>query len=159
MDQRLKDTGIVLSNRASRPDDLYGTISLHWYGITHTAEVIFEGTSLGHGPNELQIHSFCDLVMKWDDIQGSMKAGILRNRDRELSKCRLESGSRGSPQDDSQLANRMALTGIVVSYMDGQEWCNYIGLLAECPWSPEHGIGIKIVNGQVVEIGYQDIVT
>ena len=43
MDQGLKETGIVLSNRASRPDDLYGTISLHWYGITHTAEVIFQG--------------------------------------------------------------------------------------------------------------------
>jgi hypothetical protein len=33
----------------------------------------------------------------------------------------------------------------------------FIGLLYDCAWD-EHGVGVKIVNGEVVEVDYQDIV-
>lgn len=33
-----------------------------------------------------------------------------------------------------------------------------IGLVFEAKWEPELGIGVKLVNGKLVEIGHQDIV-
>jgi hypothetical protein len=32
-----------------------------------------------------------------------------------------------------------------------------IGLLFECTWEPEHGLGVKIEHGRVVEVGFQDV--
>ena len=32
-----------------------------------------------------------------------------------------------------------------------------VGVLFECSWEPEHGLGVKIINGEIVEVGYQDI--
>ena len=47
---------------------------------------------------------------------------------------------------------------ILVSYYDGDSWSDYIGLLMECTWEKEHGLGVKIVDNQIEEIGFQDIV-
>ncbi|KEQ12244.1 hypothetical protein GZ78_27855 [Endozoicomonas numazuensis] len=33
-----------------------------------------------------------------------------------------------------------------------------IGLVFDAKWEPELGIGVKLINGKLVEIGYQDIV-
>jgi hypothetical protein len=33
-----------------------------------------------------------------------------------------------------------------------------IGLLLTCTWEPEHGVAIKFLNGEVCEVGFQDIV-
>jgi hypothetical protein len=32
------------------------------------------------------------------------------------------------------------------------------GLLLNCTWEEEHGVGIKFVNGKVTQVGFQDIV-
>ncbi len=32
-----------------------------------------------------------------------------------------------------------------------------IGLLFECSWEEEHGLGVKVENGNIKEVGYQDI--
>lgn len=34
----------------------------------------------------------------------------------------------------------------------------YIGASMNCIWEPEHGLGVKIVDGEVVEVGFQDII-
>jgi len=33
-----------------------------------------------------------------------------------------------------------------------------MGILFECTWEPEHGVAVRIENGQIVETGFQDIV-
>jgi len=51
------------------------------------------------------------------------------------------------------------LTGILIGYFDGDDWSAVIGILAECSWEEEHGFGVKIMDGRVTEIGFQDLVT
>jgi len=33
-----------------------------------------------------------------------------------------------------------------------------MGILFECTWEPEHGVAVRIENGEIVETGFQDIV-
>lgn len=33
-----------------------------------------------------------------------------------------------------------------------------VGLLLNCSWEPEHGLGVKFLNEKIVEVGFQDIV-
>jgi hypothetical protein len=157
MDRRLQKAGLVTSDDRTHAHDVLGTITLSWYGSSFSAEVIFAGCSK-YEPNELQISAFCDLIARWDDVMHTMRDGILANWTQELAECGHEPEYNALCPSERQLANRTELTGIIVSYMNGQEWCNYIGLLAECSWSLEHGLGVRIVDGRIVEIGYQDIV-
>jgi hypothetical protein len=157
MDRRLQKAGLVPTDDRTHAYDVLGTITLPWFGHLLSAEVIFAGCSRD-APNEQQISAFCDLIARWDDVMHTMRDGILANWAQELAECSREPEYNASYPAEPQLANRTELTGIIVSYMNGQEWCNYIGLLAECSWSLEHGLGVKIVDGRIVEIGYQDIV-
>ncbi len=38
------------------------------------------------------------------------------------------------------------------------DWCDYTGFGCECIWEEEHGLGVKIINSEIIEIGFQDIV-
>ena len=63
--------------------------------------------------------------------------------------------NRGYPGDlYTQLARRYEKA---VDF-DGDDWSEYIGLLMECAWEEEHGLGVKIVDGTIKEMGFQDIV-
>ena len=44
---------------------------------------------------------------------------------------------------------------IPYSFVDNQR---VVGVLFESKWEIEHGVAIKIINGEIVEVGYQDIV-
>lgn len=48
-------------------------------------------------------------------------------------------------------------TGLLVRY-DFEDGIRRVGILCDCTWEPEHGLGISIENEEVVEIGLQDIV-
>jgi hypothetical protein len=32
-----------------------------------------------------------------------------------------------------------------------------VGLLSECIWEPEHGLGVRVLDRDVIEVGFQDI--
>ncbi|MBO3756293.1 hypothetical protein J5O02_04315 [Streptococcus suis] len=32
-----------------------------------------------------------------------------------------------------------------------------IGFLGECSWEPEHGLGIRFINENITEVGFQDV--
>jgi hypothetical protein len=60
-------------------------------------------------------------------------------------------------QTQSELAKLVKLTGIVFPMvLDRGEVT--VGFLLECSWDPEHGLGVRIVNGES-EVGTQDLLT
>lgn len=57
----------------------------------------------------------------------------------------------------SDLSELIELTGVVFPMvLDAGDIS--VGFLLECPWDPEHGMGVKITNDSI-EVGSQDILT
>ena len=48
-------------------------------------------------------------------------------------------------------------TSLLIRY-DFEDGVRRVGILCDCTWEPEHGLGISIEDEKVVEIGLQDIV-
>lgn len=42
-----------------------------------------------------------------------------------------------------------------IGYVESVPW--RVGLLYDCDWDPGHGLGVRIVDGRVAEVGSQDI--
>ena len=45
---------------------------------------------------------------------------------------------------------------LLIDY-DFQDGMRRIGLLFECTWEPEHGVGVSIINEKISKVGFQDI--
>lgn len=158
MSPKLSSTGIILEPGSTESGEVVGTIDLPWFGKQYAVEVIFENDN-DDVPNTLQIQSFCDLIARWDEFLEELTQHVLKNWKSELeehSQTQLYDATRPPAQ---QVGENTTLTGIVIASMDGEDWCNYIGVLAECSWAPEHGLGVKIVDGSIVAIGHQDLVS
>ncbi len=61
----------------------------------------------------------------------------------------------GEPIDIEQLKQQLTPTGIIIN--DLSEDDEEIGLLFECSWDPEHGLGVRLARWQIDEVGGQDI--
>lgn len=60
-----------------------------------------------------------------------------------------------SVENASQLKELLTSVGIYIGELEPQE--EAIGLLFECSWEPEHGLGVLINNWEVKEVSHQDI--
>ncbi|MCL1895896.1 MAG: hypothetical protein FWG03_05050 [Clostridiales bacterium] len=40
---------------------------------------------------------------------------------------------------------------------DFEDGIRRLGILCECTWEPEHGLGVSIENEEVAEVGFQDV--
>ena len=56
-----------------------------------------------------------------------------------------------------EVAKLVEFTQIIFPYSFGKD-IKKVGLLLKCTWEPEHGLAVKFVNEEIVEVGYQDIV-
>jgi hypothetical protein len=70
-----------------------------------------------------------------------------------------EEGGRILPMvsEPQELAAMLTLSHVILpwSFSAGER---VVGLLFECKWEPEHGLGLKDVNERVVDVGFQDLV-
>jgi len=55
-----------------------------------------------------------------------------------------------------QILDMITLDGIVVPYADIFEGRD-IRMTFNCTWDMENGLGIRLLNEKVVEVGYQDV--
>jgi len=56
-----------------------------------------------------------------------------------------------------ELGEIVTPTSLLIRY-DFEDGVRRVGILCDCTWEPEHGLGISIEDEKVVEIGLQDIV-
>lgn len=56
-----------------------------------------------------------------------------------------------------ELGKLVTPTSLLIRY-DFEDGIRRVGILCDCTWEPEHGLGISVENEEVVEIGLQDIV-
>ncbi|MEE2732929.1 MAG: hypothetical protein VYA55_19065 [Pseudomonadota bacterium] len=58
-------------------------------------------------------------------------------------------------ENASQLTQLITPTGICIGELEPSE--EAVGLLFECVWEPEHGLGVLLMNWSVAEVGHQDV--
>lgn len=163
MDERLAAVGLVeLTSHDSANGRAFGQIELPWFDNSKAVEVIFERDDDSESPNDRQILAFCRFVQSADLFFHSLERKLLDYFDKTRDECDLDAETKGllfpPLQDPRDLSSLIVLTGVLVSYFDGDDWSEYIGLLMECTWDREHGLGVKLVDGDVAEIGGQEIV-
>lgn len=129
----------------------------------HHVHVIFRLDEHNDSPNDLQIEAFRRFMEARDVFFLALEQQLLDYYNEARANCDLDTETITElfPAIDNprQLSSMTRLTGILIGYFDGDDWSAVIGLLAECSWEEEHGLGVKIVDGDVVDIGFQDLVT
>ena len=163
MNKKLSTTGLI---RLPKPkesfDCTYGTVSIPWYGVEKRVNVIFERDEQDLEPNEKQIEAFYQLLSIKDSFFPNLETKLFEyyNQSRTESDWDEKTINELLPKIGSQLHLQKFISEptILVSYFEEETWGNYIGLLVECSWDVDHGIGVKIKNNKIIEISNQDIV-
>ena len=161
MDERLANAGVREGQPDDPDDEFVGTVTVPWFGRDVDVEVIFRLDDNCPEPTSKQIDAFCHLLPSKSPFFADLPEALLTyyNRARDESPLDAETISDLFPQinDARDLDRLIDLRGILVWYYDG-DWSSYIGILAECRWEEEHGLGIKVVGGVPTEFGNQDLV-
>lgn len=55
-----------------------------------------------------------------------------------------------------QTLEMITLDGIVIPYADIFEGRD-IGITFNCSWDTENGLGLRLLNEKIIEVGYQDV--
>ncbi|KGX88767.1 hypothetical protein N781_09620 [Pontibacillus halophilus JSM 076056 = DSM 19796] len=134
------------------------TITLNFFGDTTEMDLMIDGEEEGEF-DEGQYIAYKALMNSWEAIQHSVLTAILSYYKRK----RIELGYDKSLNEKyplvettHELLEMISLEGLVVPYADIFE-ARHIGLTLNCSWDNENGIGIRLLNEEVSEVGYQDV--
>ena len=141
------------------PDE-YGTYLIPFHSVLLEAEVeLIIPSDNGHVENwQLQIVE--KFLQKEEQLIEVLYQALFEYYQEGLPDLRAQLGSSAdeiAPIIDhiDQLKSLITPTGICIGELDPSE--EAVGLLFECSWEPEHGLGIILKNWIVEEIGHQDI--
>ncbi|AWX57708.1 DUF2004 domain-containing protein [Brevibacillus brevis] len=133
-------------------------MTIHFCGKETEITLTVKGEEDGKFDEE-QYMAYQSLMQNWEHIQQRVLQAIL---DYYMQK-RHELGYDIEYQEDyplietqDQLLERVVLLEIVVPYGDIFEGRD-IGLLFDCAWDEENGLGLRILNEEITEVGYQDV--
>ena len=148
---------IDLSNH--QPDE-YGTYKLPYQSSLLEREVVLIIPS-DHG----KVQSWqLDVAQKFTQKELLLKEEVFQKifdyYQQQVSDLRVQFGDSAdkmAPEIDNaeQIKKIITPTGIYIGELDASE--EAVGLLFECSWEPEHGLGVFIKNWNVEEVGCQDL--
>lgn len=108
---------------------------------------------------EEQYIAYTSLMKKWSSLQEEISEEILnyyKAKRHELG-YDIEYNERYPLIETiERLLQNINLVGIIIPYSgayDGRE----CGLTFDCTWDEENGVGLRLNDEQVIEVGYQDI--
>lgn len=108
---------------------------------------------------EGQYEAYTMFKDKWHIIQKNILSSILEyynTRREELGFDVEENDDYPYIENEDVLLNHITLVGIKVPYAEiygGRS----IGLSFDCSWDEENGLGIRLNNEDVIDVGFQDI--
>lgn len=109
--------------------------------------------------DEEQYIAYKSLMENWGQLQQDFLKAILDYYKQERQELGYDiEVNENYPQIEStnQLLEMITLVGIVVPYGDIYEERD-IGITFDCTWDIENGLGIRLLNERVTEVGYQDV--
>lgn len=121
--------------------------------------LIIDGEEDGVFDEEQKI-AYQALMQNWNELQSRLLQSILDYYKQERQKLGYDiEGIVSYPfvETTNEMVEMISLDAIVVPFtgiFDGR----HIGILFTCTWDTENGIGLRLINEKVTEVGYQDIV-
>ena len=109
--------------------------------------------------DEEQYTAYNSLMQNWEQLQHSFLQPILDYYKQKRHELGYDiEFNKNYPQIETtdQLLEMVSLVGIVVPYGDIYEGRD-IGITFDCTWDLENGLGIRLLNEKVTEVGYQDV--
>lgn len=109
--------------------------------------------------DENQYTAYQSLIKNWDDLQPSLLQSILdyyKQKRHELSYDIRLNEDYPLVETTDKILDMITFDGIVVPYADIFEGRD-IRITFNCTWDIENGLGIRLLNEKVIEVGYQDV--
>ncbi len=135
-------------------------ITMPWYGSKVDVYVRFDNDDEKAPPTPKQLQAFKELIDNSKEIFSKLEEQLfsyykeLREEYREEDYFQESFPEVSSPRE---LGKFMTFKSISICYY-GEDWSSFIGLIIDCDWDIELGVGVKLVNNHVCEVGVQDIV-
>lgn len=109
--------------------------------------------------DEEQYTAYQSLMQNWEQLQQGFLQPILdyyQQKRHEMGYDIEFNENYPLVKTTDQLIEMFTLEGIVVSYGDIFEGRD-IGILFRCTWDVENGLGLRLLDEKVTEVGYQDV--
>lgn len=134
-------------------------MTIQFFENENKISLIIEGNEDGIFDKEQYI-AYQALMKNWNELQQNLVQKLLEY----YQQSRYELGydiafHENYPlvETTGQILEMIELDGIVVPYGDIREGRD-IGVLFNCSWDKENGVGLRLLDEEVIEVGYQDIV-
>jgi len=132
--------------------------SINFLGNEVEIALIVKGDEDGKFDKE-QYVAYTSLMQNWEQLQQSFLQSILdyyKQERQELGYDIEVNENYPLVETTNEILEMISLDGIVVPYagiFDGRD----IGITFNCTWDTENGLGIRLLNEKVTEVGYQDV--
>lgn len=133
-------------------------ITINFFGDETEISLMVKGDEDGKFDEE-QYLAYQALMQNWEDLQPSLLEPILdyyQQKRHELGYDIALNENYPFVETTDQLLDMLSLDGIVVPYGDIREGRD-IGILFSCTWDEENGLGLRLLDEKVIEVGYQDV--
>ena len=106
-----------------------------------------------------QYEAYTMLKNKWNNIQKNILSSILeyyKTTREELGFAENENDEYPRIENEEELLQHITLVGVKIPYAEiygGRS----VGLSFDCSWDEENGVGIRLSDEEVIEVGFQDI--
>ncbi|EMA6344706.1 DUF2004 domain-containing protein [Bacillus cytotoxicus] len=131
---------------------------IRFFGKESEISLMIDGEEDGEFDEE-QYMAYQALMQNWEELQPSLLQSILdyyKQERQELGYDIEVNESYPLVETANEILEMISLDGIVVPYagiFDGRD----IGITFNCTWDIENGLGIRLLNEKVTEVGYQDV--
>lgn len=133
-------------------------LTIEFLGTEVEIALMIEGDEDGEFDEE-QYTAYQSLMQNWNQLQQSLLKPILDYYHQKRSELGYDiEFNEYYPlvETTGQLLEMIRLDGIVVPYGDIYEERD-IGILFNCTWDMENGLGLRLLDESVTEVGYQDV--
>lgn len=133
-------------------------MTINFFGKETNITLIVKGDEDGEFEKE-QYEAYNSLMQNWEQLQQYFLQSILdyyKQRRHRLGYDIELNENYPLIETKEQLLERISLDGIVVSYAGSFEGRD-MGILFNCTWDKENGLGLRLVNEEIIEVGYQDV--
>ena len=132
--------------------------SINFFGKEIEIDLMIDGEEDGQF-EQGQYIAFQSFLEKWNEIQPKLLTSILdyyKQKRHELGYDVEVNEYYPLVETTDQILAMINLDGIVVPYTDIFEGRD-VRITFNCNWDTENGLGIRLLNEKVIEVGYQDI--
>jgi|GEM_PF-580656 len=136
----------------------YKDIMVDFYGRDVEINLSISGDELGDF-EDAQYDSYTAFMNIWIDLQPKIVQTVLeyyKQKRHDLGYDVEFNGDYPVIESVEQIIEHITLAGIKIPYSSPDN-AREVGIAFGCTWDSENGVGLRLVNEEIVDIGYQDV--